>query len=45
MNGEEEKSYWVNAALGHIKKKKKNFRWACSRVFKTWLKQNLAKQS
>ena len=23
MNGEEEKSYWVNAALGHIKKKKK----------------------
>ena len=24
MNGEEEKSYWVNAALGHIKKKKKN---------------------
>ena len=43
MNGEEEKSYWVNAALGHIKKKK--FRWACSRVFKTWLKQNLAKQS
>ena len=27
------------------KKKKKKIRWACSRVFKTWLKQNLAKQS